>query len=72
MTCLKDKQEKERYLGLGNMEIKNALSKLRLPSFKLAIVTAIWFQKKRKTNMQILWFKWNCRLDSLSSSMPKL
>ena len=36
------------------MEIKNALLKLRLPSFKLAIVTAKWFQKKRKTNMQIL------------------
>ena len=38
-TCLKDKHEKERYLGLGNMEIGNALSKLRLPSLKFAIVT---------------------------------
>ena len=72
MTCLKDKQEKEGYLGLGNMEIKNALSKLRLPSFKLAIVTAKWFQKKRKTNIEILWFKRSWRLDSLSSSMLKL
>ena len=38
-TCLKDKHEKERYLGLGNMEIGNALSKLRLSSLKFAIVT---------------------------------
>ena len=38
-TCLKDKHEKERYLDLRNMEIRNTLSKLRLSSFKFAIVT---------------------------------
>ena len=36
--CLKDKHEKEGYLGLGNMKTRNALSKLRLSSLKLAIV----------------------------------
>ena len=47
-TCLKDTHEKERYLGLGNMEIRNALSKLRLSSFKLAIVTGKWFKTKKE------------------------
>ena len=53
---LKDKHEKERYLDLGNMEITNTLSKLRLSSFKIAMVTGKWFKKKkrRRTNMQIL------------------
>ena len=42
-TCLKDKQEKERYLSLENMEIRNAFSKLKVSSCKLAIVTGKWF-----------------------------
>ena len=45
---LKDTYEKERYLGLGNIEIRNALSKLRLFSFKLAIVTGKWFKTKKE------------------------
>ena len=32
-TCLQDKYEKERYLELENMELKNDLSKLRLSSY---------------------------------------
>ena len=28
-TCLKNKHEKERYLGLGNMEIRKALRDIR-------------------------------------------
>ena len=48
-TCVKDKHEKERYLlRLRNMKIRNALSKLRLSSFKLAIVTGKWFKTKKK------------------------
>ena len=37
------------------MEITNTLSKLRLSSFKIAMVTGKWFKKKkrRRTNMQI-------------------
>ena len=31
-TCLEDKYEKERYLEPENMELRNALSKLRLSS----------------------------------------
>ena len=53
-TCLKDTHEKERYLGLGNMEIRNALSKLRICSFKLAIVTENGSKQKKRTNIQIL------------------
>ena len=52
-TCLKDKHKK-MILGLGNMEIRNALSKLKMFSFKLAIVTENGSKQKRKTNMQIL------------------
>ena len=40
--------EKERYLGLGNIEIRNALSKLRLSSLKVAIVTGKWFKTKKE------------------------
>ena len=47
-TNLKDTHEKERYLGLGNMEMRNALSKVRLSSFKFAIVTGKWFKIKKK------------------------
>ena len=32
-TCLQGKYEKERYLGLENMELRNALSKRRLSFF---------------------------------------
>ena len=32
-TCLQDKYEKERYLELENMELRNELSKLRLSSY---------------------------------------
>ena len=47
-ACLKDTHEKERYLGLENMEIRNALSKLKLSSFKLAMVTGKWFKTKKE------------------------
>ena len=47
-TCLNDKHEKERYLDLRNVKIRTVLSKLRLSSFKLAIVTGKWFKKKKK------------------------
>ena len=47
-TCLKGKHEKERYLGLGNMQIRNALSKLRTLSFKLATVTENGLKQKVK------------------------
>ena len=51
----KRQKEKERYLGLGNMETRNALSQLRLSSLKLANVTGkLYKTKKRRTNMQIL------------------
>ena len=50
---LKEKHEK-KMLGLGNMEIRNALSKLKMFSFKLAIVTENGSKQKRKINMQIL------------------
>ena len=47
-SCLKDKYEKGRYLGLENMKIRNALSKLRLASCKLATVTGKWFKTKKE------------------------
>ena len=47
-TCLKDQHEKERYSDLGNIEIRNALLKLRLPSYKLSIVTGKWFKMKQE------------------------
>ena len=47
-TCLKGKHKKEKYLDFGNMEIRNVLSKLRLSSFKLAIVTGKWFETKEE------------------------
>ena len=47
-TCLKDTHEKERYLGLGNMEIRNALSKLIPFSLKLAIVARKSFKTEKK------------------------
>ena len=71
-TCLKEKHEKERYLGLGNMEIRNALSKLRMFSFKLANVTENGSKQKWRTNMQILWLMWSWRWDSFLSLMPTL
>ena len=52
-TWLKDKHGK-MILGLGNMKIRNALSKLKIFSFKLAIVTENGSKQNRKTNMQIL------------------
>ena len=54
------------------MEIRNALSKLRICSFKLAIVTENGSKQKKRTNIQILWFMWSWRWDSFPSSMPKL
>ena len=47
-TCLKDEHEKERYLDLRNMKMRNALSKLRLFSFKLAIVTGKCLKTKKE------------------------
>ena len=46
-ACLKDKHEKN-ILGLGNMEIRNALSKVKMFSFKLAIVTENGSKQKER------------------------
>ena len=42
----KEKYEKERYLNIDNLEIRTALTKLRLSSYKLAIVTGKWHKIK--------------------------
>ena len=39
---------KKRYLGLANMEIRNALSKLRMYFFKTCYCDWEWFKTKRK------------------------
>ena len=53
------------------MEIKNTLSKLRLSSFKVAIVTAKWLKTKKEE--QICKFcDFNEVEDEYPSSMPKL
>ena len=36
-TCVKEKHKKERYLDLRNMEVRNALSKLRLSLLNLLL-----------------------------------
>ena len=47
-TELKQSYEKERYLNLKNFEIRSSLSKLRLSSNKLAVVTGKWYKIKKK------------------------
>ena len=42
----KEKYEKERYLNIDNLEIRTALTKLRLSSYKLAVVTGKWHKIK--------------------------
>ena len=44
----KGQKEKERYLGLGNIEITNVLSKLNLSSLKLVNVTGKWYKTKKE------------------------
>ena len=41
---LKQTYEKERYVNLKNFEVQNALSKLRLSSNKLTVVTGKWYR----------------------------
>ena len=43
---IKEKYEKERYLEINNIELRTALSKLRLSSYKLAVVTGKWNKTK--------------------------
>ena len=50
-TELKQTYEKERYLNLKNFEIRNALSKLRLSSNKLAVVTGKWYKINKENRL---------------------
>ena len=50
-TELKQTYEKERYLNLKNFEIRNALSKLRLSSNKLAVVTGKWYKINKEKRL---------------------
>ena len=50
-TELKQTYEKERYANLKNFEIQNALSKLRLSSNKLAVVTGKWYSIKKENRL---------------------
>ena len=43
--------EKERYLNLKNFEIRNALSKLRLSSRKLAVITRKWYKIREENRL---------------------
>ena len=50
-TELKQSYEKERYLNLKNFEIRNSLSKLRLSSNKLAVVTGKWYKINKENRL---------------------
>ena len=50
-TELKQSYEKERYLNLKNFEIRNSLSKLRLSSNKLAVVTGKWYKINKEKRL---------------------
>ena len=50
-TELKQTYEKERYLNLKNFEIRNALSKLRLSSNKLAVATGKWYKINKEKRL---------------------
>ena len=55
-TCVKEKHERENYLSLRNMEIKNALSKLtKMPCLLLNLLLSLMAKnKKGRKDMQIL------------------
>ena len=55
-TCLKENHERENYLSLRNMEIKNALSKLtKMPGLLLNLLLSLMAKnKKGRKDMQIL------------------
>ena len=50
-TELKQAYEKKRYLNLKNFETRNALSKLRLSSNKLAVVIGKWYKIKKENRL---------------------
>ena len=50
-TELKQTYEKERYVNLKNFEIQFALSKLRLSSNTLAVVTGKWYRFKKENRL---------------------
>ena len=50
-TELKQTYEKERYLNLKKFEIRNALSKLRLSSNKLAVLIGKWHKIKKESRL---------------------
>ena len=50
-TELKETYGKERYLNMKNFEIRNVISKLRLSSNKLAVVTGKWYKIKKENRL---------------------
>ena len=50
-TKLKQTYEMERYLTLKNFEARKAISKLRLSSHKLAIVTGKWYRIEKESRL---------------------
>ena len=50
-TELKQTYEKERYLNLKTFEMRNALSKLRLSSNKLAVFIGKWHKIKKESRL---------------------
>ena len=50
-TQLKQTYDKERYLNFKNFEIQRAMSKLRLSSNKLAVVTGKWYKIKKHNRL---------------------
>ena len=50
-TELKQTYGKERYLNMKNFEIRNVISKLRLSSNKLAVVTGKWYKIKKENRL---------------------
>ena len=57
-TELKQTYEMERYLNLKNLEIRKAISRLRLSAHKLAIVTGKWYKIEKEYRLCNL-----CHLD---------
>ena len=57
---LKQTYEEERYLNLKNFEIRNALSKLRLSSNKLAVVTGKWYKINKEKRLSTI-----CNLNAI-------
>ena len=59
-TEIKQTYEMERYLNLKNFEIRKAISRLRLSSHKLAIVTGKWYKIEKELRLCNL-----CNLDAI-------